>query len=75
MKIDKLIERLQQLQARHGNIEVTTTHCLAQQANPGDGEYHRRVMKGYPYETTVENVEFWPPGYNGIEFPRVQVLL
>ena len=49
MKIDELIERLQEVKRTEGNIEVTTTGSL--QAD-GDGP-----MGTDAFETTVENLQ------------------
>jgi len=55
MKISDLIEELQKIQEKEGDIEVTCTHSLMGDP-PKDKSEAWAHLNGYPYETTVETL-------------------
>jgi len=62
MKIRSLIEELESIEKKHGNIECTCT-----------GSYQ---VDGYDvFETTVENFIIKQEGAGGLKFKRVRLLL
>lgn len=56
MKIDRLIKELEQIQRKHGNIEVT---CTA--STDGDSKSPHPQMTGGNFESTVENLHVQEP--------------
>lgn len=57
MKISKMIEELGRIKAEHGDLEVTCTHSLLPEAEPG-------TPNADVFETTVENLSIEKPAGN-----------